>query len=145
MAAPELGPSDMAAPGSGAKRGMLDAVMSLSVTQEVLQDLDSHLPPVPEDQDEERQLAFEFFSAQRTQLAALPREMLDRVCGCVRGCESGESMWDVLAPVRAVRPVNGGNGWDEEVVVALRGLDMYLSVGGGEEGEDANNAAALEA
>ncbi len=36
-------------------------------------------------------------------------------------------MWDVLAPVRAVRPVNGGPGYDRELVLDLRTLNFELS------------------
>jgi len=145
MTHPPLDASDMQRPGSGAKRGLLDAVLALSVTEEVLQDLEAHLPPVPADQEEERALAFELYSAQRVQLAALPRAVLERVCSCARGCEAGGDMWEVLAPLRALRPVNGGPGWDEDAVMGLRALDLYISMDGGggddEEMEDAANNA----
>ena len=36
-------------------------------------------------------------------------------------------LWDVLAPVRAVRPVNGGPGYDQELVLDLRTLNFELS------------------
>jgi hypothetical protein len=139
MAAPP--PPPPAAPGEGARRGMLDALLALSVTEEVLQDLDAHLPPLPEDQEEERQLAFEFYSAQRTQLSALPRPLLERVCGAAPA--AGGSMWDVLAPVRAVRPAHGGRGWDLGVVEGLRALDVYITAGGDEGDDEANNAAGM--
>lgn len=135
MAAPDVSPSDMAAPGAGARRGMLDALMSLSVTDEVLQDFEANLPPIPEDQEAERQYAFEFYSAQRTQLSALPREILDRVCGCMPGCEAGSSMWEVLEPLRDARPARGGKGWDEDLVMQLRALDVYITAGDAEEGD----------
>jgi hypothetical protein len=146
MAAPALAPADMAAPGSGAKRGLLDAVLALSVPASVLGDLESHLPAVPEDQEEARALTYEFYSAQRVQLATLPRGVLERVASVARGCEAGSSMWDVLEPLRGVRPVNGGPGWDEEAVMGLRALDLYISAGGGDEDDEAmedamNNAA----
>lgn len=129
MSAPDIRPQDMQAPGSGVRRGLLEAVLALSVPDEVLQDLDGHLPAVPDEQDEERQCTFEVYSCQRTQLAVLPRDVLDRVVSCAPGCASGRSMWEVLEPIRAVRPVNGGAGWDEDLVVALRALDMYISAG----------------
>ncbi|KAI8465493.1 MAG: hypothetical protein J3K34DRAFT_525292 [Monoraphidium minutum] len=136
MSAPSLSPADMAAPGAGARRGMLDAVISLSVTDEVLQDLEASLPAVPDDQSEERQLAFEFYSAQRTQLAALPRAVLERACGVLPGHAAGGSMWDVLAPLRAARPVNGGRGWDLALVEELRALDVFISTGDPDGGGD---------
>jgi len=36
-------------------------------------------------------------------------------------------MWDVLAPVRAVRPVNGGPGYDKELVLDLRTLNFEIA------------------
>jgi hypothetical protein len=152
MAAPPL-PSPLP-PGSGARRGLLDAVLALSVTEDVLMDADAHLPAVPEAEEEARALAYEFYSARRTQLAALPRPLLDRVAGCARRCEEGADMWAVLAPLRTVRPVNGGPGYDEGLVVQLRGTEaIYLDVGGcPEEGDEeearedaANNAAGAAA
>ena len=35
-------------------------------------------------------------------------------------------MWDVLAPVRAVRPVNGGRGYDRGLVLDMRTLNFEL-------------------
>lgn len=145
MSAPSLTAADAQLPGSGARRGMLDAVLSLSAPGEVLQDAELYLPAVPQDQEMERQYAFEFYSAQRVQMCTLPRELLDRVCSCWPGCEAGESMWEVLEPLRRVRPVNGGPGWDEEAVMGLRALDVYISAGPVDEeamGDAANNAAA---
>jgi alkylhydroperoxidase family enzyme len=154
LGAPDLAASPlMAAPaapaappaGAGARRGLLDAVLALSVTQDVLMDADAHLPAVPEEEEEARALAFEFYSARRTQLAALPRELLARVASCARGCEEGADMWEVLAPLRAVRPVNGGLGYDEALVVQLRGTEaIYLDVGGGSEEEGGGGSGGKE-
>jgi hypothetical protein len=36
-------------------------------------------------------------------------------------------MWDVLAPVRAVRPVNGGPGYDRDLVLELRTLNFEIA------------------
>ena len=137
LRAPQLSAADLAAPGAGARRGMLDALMGLSVPGEVLADMDAALPPVPEELELERQYAWEVYSSQRAQLAALPRDLLDRVAS---GPARGASMWDALAPVRAVRPVNGGKGWDEDLVMALRALDLYISAGGGGDEEDEEDA-----
>lgn len=35
-------------------------------------------------------------------------------------------MWDVLSPVREVRPVNGGPGYDRDLVLDLRTLNFEL-------------------
>ena len=39
-----------------------------------------------------------------------------------RGCD----MWEILDPVRAVRPVHGGTGFDAEVAIDLRQLLFEL-------------------
>ena len=36
-------------------------------------------------------------------------------------------MWDVLAPLRAVRPVFGGPGFDEDLIMDLR--QLYFDLG----------------
>lgn len=141
MSSPPLALADMTKPGAGARRGMLDAIMSLSVPMEVLADMDAALPPVHEDQEAARALAFEFYGAQRTQLSALPAALLERVAGVWPGCGAG-SFGEVLAPVAAVRPVNGGKGYDEDVVLQLRALDLYFGGGPEEGGEEAMNNAA---
>ncbi|GBF99338.1 hypothetical protein Rsub_11750 [Raphidocelis subcapitata] len=144
LAAPPLGPAEASAPGAGARRGMLDALMLLSVPEEVLRDMDLYLPPVPEDQELERQYAFELYSSQRMQLATLPPQLLERV---VSGPAKGERFGGVLEPLRRLRPVNGGPGWDEDAVLEIRALDIFISAGGGEEDEEdaMNNAAAAAA
>lgn len=35
-------------------------------------------------------------------------------------------MWEVLAPVRAVRPLNGGPGFDRDLVLDLRTLNFEI-------------------
>jgi hypothetical protein len=143
LAAPQLGPADAAAPGAGARRGVLDALMLLSVPEEVLRDMDLYLPPVPEDQELERQYAFELYSSQRMQLATLPPQLLERV---VSGPAKGARFSGVLEPLRRLRPINGGPGWDEGAVMDIRALDIFISAGGGEDEEEAmNNAAAAAA
>lgn len=39
------------------------------------------------------------------------------------GCDA----WELLAPLRAVRPLNGGNGFDEEVAIDLRQLLLEVN------------------
>ena len=34
------------------------------------------------------------------------------------------NMWDVLAPLRAARPCNGGSGFDEALAYSLRTLNF---------------------
>lgn len=145
MSAPGPAGESGAGAGSGAKRGLLDAVMGLSVTGEVLADLERCLPAVPEGpEEEERALVYEVYSTQRAQLAALPRAVLSRVAS---GAPRGSEFWDALAPVRGVRFVGGGRGWSDEVVAALRALAIEVGPPGegAAEAEEAraNNAAGV--
>ncbi len=66
----------------------------------------------------------EVYGSTRMLLACLPRQELGSVCsGC--GCD----MWEVLARVRAARPVNGGPGCDMELALDLQML--FLEIGAG--------------
>ncbi|KAF6258087.1 hypothetical protein COO60DRAFT_1460861 [Scenedesmus sp. NREL 46B-D3] len=123
MQAPRVDHVAMQQPGAGAKRGLLEAVLQLSVPPEVLQDVQDVLPPVPDDQAEARQITHEIYSTFRMQLAALPEPLLQQVCGSVKGC----TLQELVQPLRAIRPVNGGQGWDMAVVMQLRTLNFDLS------------------
>uniref|UniRef100_A0A383WDL8 Uncharacterized protein n=1 Tax=Tetradesmus obliquus TaxID=3088 RepID=A0A383WDL8_TETOB len=123
MQAPRVDHEAMQQPGAGAKRGLLEAVLQLSVPPEVLQDVQDVLPPVPDEQAEAQQITYEIYSTFRMQLAALPEPLLQEVCGAVKGT----SLQQLLQPLRAMRPVNGGPGWDMDVVMQLRTLNFDLS------------------
>jgi hypothetical protein len=90
---------------------------------QVLQDVQDVLPPVPDEQAEARQITYETYSTFRMQLAALPEPLLQQVCSAVKGC----TLQELLQPLRAIRPVNGGPGWDMDVVMQLRTLNFDLS------------------
>jgi hypothetical protein len=47
LTAPAVDPSSITSPQAGTKRGLLEALLSNSVTEEVLADLDNHLQPIP--------------------------------------------------------------------------------------------------
>jgi len=47
LSAPEVDPSSLLTPQAGARRGLLEALLAESVTDEVLADLDGHLLPIP--------------------------------------------------------------------------------------------------
>ncbi len=96
---------------------------------QVLDDLAQVLPPVPDSQQEGYQWTHEIYSSTRMTLAALPRELLPSVLGAVKGCDA----WQLLQPLRDVRPVNGGPGWTEELIVQLRALNFDLTGGQAEE------------
>lgn len=36
-------------------------------------------------------------------------------------------MWEVLQPVRQLRPVHGGLGWSEDVAMQLRALNLDVT------------------
>eukprot|EP00878_Enallax_costatus_P015258 GHUV01015976.1.p1 GENE.GHUV01015976.1~~GHUV01015976.1.p1 ORF type:complete len:167 (+),score=25.34 GHUV01015976.1:593-1093(+) len=130
MQAPRLEHTDMAAEGAGAKRGLLESVLALSMPPEVVDDLQDVLPPVPDNQVDARQCTWEIYGTYRMQLASLPDELLNQVCS---GVKEGSSMLSVLEPLRQLRPVNGGPAWNEEVVMHLRTLNFDLSGGPSEE------------
>lgn len=90
---------------------------------QVLQDVQDVLPPVPDEQAEARQITYEIYSTFRMQLAALPEPLLQEVCGAVKGT----TLQQLLQPLRAMRPVNGGPGWDMDVMMQLRTLNFDLS------------------
>jgi len=117
---PGLRPAEPAA-AAGTRRALLRSALALCCSGEVLAEFDQIMGPLPADQKEPYAIAAEIYGSTRMLLAVLPRENLAAVCsGC--GCD----MWDVLAPLRAVRPVNGGTGSDAELVLDLRML--YLDI-----------------
>lgn len=36
-------------------------------------------------------------------------------------------VWSLLAPIRALRPVNGGQGYDEDLAIELRQLMLEIN------------------
>ena len=55
-------------------------------------------------------------------MAVLSRELLAETCQG-RDCD----MWEVLAPLRALRPVNGGPGYNTDEIMKLRTLHFQLT------------------
>ena len=106
---------------AGVRRALAEAVMGLRVTDAVLSDMARALGPVPAEHVEAYEATSETYGTCRMLLAPLDRELLQAVVG---GCDC--DFYDVLEPVRRVRPVNGGAGWDEEVLVQLRELNFDL-------------------
>lgn len=84
------------------------------------------LPPLSDAascEAEARQWAYEIYCTTRMQLAALPQPLLEQVLGCVKGGSTA----DMLGPLRALRPVNGGRGYDADVAMALRALNFEFT------------------
>lgn len=129
MQAPPVDPSDMSRRGAGLKRGLMEATIGLSVGSAVLEDLAASLPPPPADgmggaaaaEAEAYAWSSEMYCTNRMQLAALPRDLLARVCSGYQ-CDP----YEAFAPFRAVRLSQGGPGWSEDVGMALRGLNFDL-------------------
>jgi hypothetical protein len=57
------------------------------------------------------------------QLAALPEPLLAAVCGAMPGV----NMRALLAPLRELRPANGGPGWDPVLAMQLRELNFDVN------------------
>ncbi|KAI3429568.1 hypothetical protein D9Q98_005655 [Chlorella vulgaris] len=106
---------------AGVRRALLEGVIRLTCRTDVQQDVQRVLGAVPAESREAYSLAHELYGNARMLLAVLNREQLQDVCLGWR-CE----MWDLLAPVRAARPVNGGSGIDRELVLELRTLNFEI-------------------
>ncbi|EFN59718.1 expressed protein [Chlorella variabilis] len=106
---------------TGVRRALLDGVIRLSCRNDVQQDVRRVLGAVPPESHEAYSLAHELYGTTRMLLAVLDRQQLEEVCQGWR-CD----MWEVLAPVRAVRPLNGGPGFDRDLVLDLRTLNFEI-------------------
>ena len=105
----------------GVRWALFRAVLRLTCRPDVIRDVRAVVGPVPGDLRPVYCLAAEVYGSSRMLLAVLNRDQLGEVCGGWR-CD----FYDVLAPLRAVRPVNGGPGYDEELVFELRELQFEL-------------------
>ncbi|GIL90740.1 hypothetical protein Vretimale_19829 [Volvox reticuliferus] len=108
-------------PQHGLRRGLMEAMLRLSVTKEVISDLESVLGPVPERQMQSYTSIQEVYGAPRMQLASLPRDMLKKLVEGL-GCD----FYEVLQPLRDIRPLNGGPGYSDDMVMYVRGLNFEL-------------------
>ena len=105
----------------GVRRALLESVLALSCSDAVTDNLAAALGPLPDQAAEAHALARELYGGTRMLLACLPDEALARVASGWR-CDLAE----VLAPVRAARPVSGGSGYDFDLVMELRTLHFDL-------------------
>jgi hypothetical protein len=80
------------------------------------------LGPIPKPQRESYMIASEIYGSCRMLLAPLERSLFDQVV-CGRGC----NFWEELQPLRDMRPVNGGKGYDLGLLVQLRELNFDLA------------------
>lgn len=97
------------------------AVLRLTCRPDVIRDVRAVVGPVPPHLKHVYCLTAELYGSSRMLLAVLNPDQLAEVCQGWR-CD----FYNVLAPLRAVRPVNGGPGYDEELVLELRTLQFEL-------------------
>jgi hypothetical protein len=121
MAVPPVLREDEASREAGVRRGLLQALMRMIVDDDVMADMENVLGPVPARQALAVEAIDEIYMCCRMMLAALPRDLLQQVAGNLN-CD----LWDVLAPYRELRASNGGAVYCEEIVMALRSLNMDL-------------------
>jgi len=115
-------PSAAEKPNAGVKRALLECALRLYCRPEVLADMQVVLGPVPGDEMEAYSLTHELYGTPRMLMAVLPEELLTQVC-----CGLNTDLWALLAPLRALRPVNGGPGFDTEEIMKLRMLNYQLN------------------
>ena len=106
----------------GVRRALLEGVFRLSCRPEVLYGFAEQVGRVPPASEEAYDLTHEVYASSRMLLASLDKDQLDEVCQGWR-CD----MWEVLRPMREVRPSQGGLGFDLELAVHLRTLNFDIS------------------
>jgi hypothetical protein len=107
---------------AGVRRALAESVVRLRAPGHVVRQMLTSLGPIPEAQRENYLMTSEIYGCCRMLLAPLDKELFDQVV-CSRGCD----FWKELQPVRDVRPVNGGKGYDLDLVVQLRELNFDLA------------------
>ncbi|KAG2451634.1 hypothetical protein HYH02_003414 [Chlamydomonas schloesseri] len=122
LSAPPL-PTPESDPKYGLRRGLMESMMRLNVTREVLKDVETVLGPVPERQAVAAEAVKEVYGSPRMQLASLPKELLGKL---IVGLPRGSDFQEVLQTLRDIRPMNGGPGYSEDMVMYVRGLNFEL-------------------
>lgn len=95
----------------GVRRALLTSCLTLCCPAEVVTDCTATLGELPSVAQEAEQQTTEIYGSTRMLLAVLSKEELRKVCSGWQ-CD----MHEILRPVRAVRPSNGGAGVDEDVL-----------------------------
>jgi hypothetical protein len=106
---------------SGVRRALFDSVIRLTCRGDVMQDIEITLGGVPAEASDIYDLSRELYGSSRMLLAVLDKDQLHGVC---RGWRC--NMWEILTPLREVRPVNGGPGYDKELIMQLRTLNYEI-------------------
>lgn len=106
----------------GVRRALFDSVIRLTCHNDVLNDINITLGEPSRQSLPSYLLTRELYGSSRMLLATLGKDQLSHVCGSWR-C----NMWELLEPLRAVRPINGGPGYDKELIMQLRTLNFEIS------------------
>ena len=117
----------MTAPSSadyGMRRAILERLLGLRCPPEVVEEAMVVLGPVPAEHVAAYEATSEVYSSCRMLLAMLDREQLARVAA---GPKGGADLYDTLAPLRALRPTLGGQGWSDAAVKELRALALSFN------------------
>ena len=104
----------------GVRRAILERLIGLRCPPEVVEEVMEVLGPVPAEHVAAYEATSELYSSCRMLLAMLDREQLARVACSPKGTE----LFDLLAPLRALRPAMGGPGWSDAAVQTLRSLAL---------------------
>ena len=101
-------------PEYGLKRALMTAFLN-QVGTSARETMEQTLGPLPAHCMPAYQQAMETYGSVRMLLACIDRPLLEQIC-CGVGCD----VYDAFADVRAVRPVNGGRGYSDEVLALLK-------------------------
>lgn len=105
----------------GIRRALFDAVIRMTCRADVSMDAAMTLGPPPAEAMDAYELTSELYGTTRMLLATLSKEQLEKVCSGWN-CDP----WELLEPLREVRVVNGGKGYDLELIENLRTLNFEL-------------------
>lgn len=106
----------------GVRRALFDGVIRLTCRPDVSYDVAMTLGSPPSESMEAYEITSELYGTTRMLLATLGKDQLAEVCSGWR-CDP----WEILEPVRRVRPCNGGPGYDMELALQLRMLNFELA------------------
>ena len=107
---------------AGVRRALAESVVGLRVPGAVVREMVKSLGTIPKPQRQDYLITSETYGCCRMLLAPLEKSLFDQVV-CSRGC----NFWEELQPLRDIRPVNGGKGFDLGLLVQLRELNFDLT------------------
>ena len=98
-----------------------DATRSHGAAPQVVEALQASLPSLSGDQQYDYEAVLELYGTTRMMMAVLGKQQLAQV---ISGLDC--DFYDVLGPVRAVRPSCGGAGHDNDILNDLRMLHFQI-------------------